>query len=70
MDICILNGVKYFPREDGSQDNFAFHSVMKYFKPLTNDTVAAWKPKILLDQSVKPLDTSDNSLHPRLQFQP
>ena len=67
MDICILNGEKYFSREDGSQDDFAFHPVMKYFKLLTNDTVAAWKSKILLDQSVKPFDTSDNSLHPRLQ---
>ena len=58
----ILNGAKYFA-EDGSQNYFIFQPVIKYFKPIANNVVITWKSEGLLDESIKPPATSDNSLN-------
>ena len=40
----ILNGAKYFSREDGLQNYDVFEPVLRYLKPLTNDI--GEKPKL------------------------
>ena len=64
----ILNSAKYFSKEDGLQNYLVFQPVIKYFKPLTNDIVRAWKSKGFSAEIIKPPTTSDNNLNPRLDY--
>ena len=66
----ILKGAKYFI-EDGSQNCFKLQPLLKYFevpRMTVNVKVMAWKSKVLLDESINPLATSDNSLNPKLDY--
>ena len=51
--------------EDGAQSYLVFQPMIRYFKVnmITNtDYVSSWKSKGLSSESIKPLNTSDNSL--------
>ena len=63
----IISGGKYFSL-NGLENYFAFQLVIKYFKPLANNIVKAWKSKCLSDESIKLPVTSDNSLNPMLDY--
>lgn len=49
--------------ENGLQNCFVFQPVIKYFKPLTNDTIGMQKSNGLSDKSIKPPATANNSFH-------
>lgn len=63
----IISGGKYFSL-NGLENYFAFQLVIKYFKPLANNIVKAWKSKCLSDESIKLPVTTGNSLVPRLDY--
>ena len=57
--------------EDGAQNYLVFQSITRYFKvnTITNtDYVSSWKSKGLSAESIKPPNTSDNSLTPELNY--
>ena len=55
--------------EDGTQNYLVFQPINRYFKVITNtDYVSSWKSKGLSDESIKPPNTSDNSLTPALIY--
>ena len=49
----ILNGAKYFSKEDGSQNCLVFQPIIKYFQRLTNDIITGWKSNGLPYESIK-----------------
>ena len=56
----ILNGAKYFSREDWPQNYLVFQSVLKYFRPITNNMGMVCKFIDLSDGSIKPPTTTSN----------
>ena len=59
-------GKNHFEK-DGTQNYLVFQPINRYFKVIANtDHVSSWKPKGLSAESIKPPNTSDNSLTPAL----
>ena len=55
--------------EDGTQNYLVFQPINRYFKLIANtDYVSSWKSKGLSAESIKPPNTSDNSLTPVLSY--
>ena len=55
--------------EDGAQNYLVFQPINRYFKVIANtDYVSSWKAKGLSAESIKPRNTSDNSLTPVLNY--
>ena len=57
--------------EDGAQSYLVFQPMIRYFKVnmITNtDYVSSWKSKGLSSESIKPPNTSDNSLTRELNY--
>ena len=66
FDSSYFIGKSHF-EEDGTQNYLVFQPINKYFKVITNtDYVSSWKSKGLSAESIKPPNTSDNSLTPAL----
>ena len=62
FDSSYFIGKSHF-EEDGTQNYLVFQPINKYFKVITNtDYVSSWKSKGLSAESIKPPNTSDNSL--------
>ena len=57
----ILNGVKCFSREDGTQEYLVFQPALKYFNLYTNNMVLKYKSLGLSDKNFKPLTATDNA---------
>ena len=68
MDIVFLMVQNIFSEKVGPQNYLVFQSVLKYFKPITNNIVMVWKSKVLSDKTIKPLTITSNSLVPRLEY--
>ena len=59
----------WFDGEDGLQAYLIFQAVQKHFKLITNTKhITEWKPKKLSEESIKPINTSDNSLAPLISY--
>ena len=55
--------------EDGTQNYLVFQPINRYFKVIANtDYVSSWKSKGLSAESIKPPNTSDNSLTPAVSY--
>ena len=55
--------------EDGTQNYLVFQPINRYFKVIANtDYVSTWKSKGLSAKSIKPPNTSDNSLTAALNY--
>ena len=55
--------------EDGTQNYVVFQPINRYFKLIANtDYVSSWKSKGLSAESIKPPNTSDNSLTPVFNY--
>ena len=55
--------------EDGTQNYLVFQPINRYFKLIANtDYVSSWKSKGLSAESIKPPNTSDNSLTPVFSY--
>ena len=55
--------------EDGTQNYLVFQPINRYFKVIANtDYVSSWKSKGLSAESIKPPNTSDNSLTPAASY--
>ena len=68
FDSSYFIGKSHF-EEDGTQNYLVFQPINKYFKVITNtDYVSSWKSKGLSAESIKPPNTSDNSLTPALSY--
>ena len=68
FDSSYFIGKSHF-EEDGTQNYLVFQPINKYFKVITNtDYVSSWKSKGLSAESIKPPNTSDNSLTPALNY--
>ena len=54
---------------DSTQNYLVFQPINRYFKVIANtDYVSSWKSKGLSAESIKPPNTSDNSLTPALNY--
>ena len=54
---------------DGTRNSLVFQPINRYFKVIANtDYVSSWKSKGLSAESIKPPNTSDNSLTPALNY--
>ena len=73
FDFSYNRGKNYFD-EDGTQNYLIFQPIYRYFKlnSVVNgiDRVLSWQSKGLSNESIKPLNTSDNSLKPSLSYYP
>ena len=73
FDFSYNRGKNYFD-EDGTQHYLIFQPIYRYFKlnSVVNgiDRVLSWQSKGLSNESIKPLNTSDNSLKPSLSYYP
>ena len=68
FDLSYFIGKSHF-EEDGTQNYLVFQPINKYFKVITNtDYVSSWKSKGLSAESIKPPNTSDNSLTLALNY--
>ena len=68
FDSSYFIGKSHF-EEDGTQNYLVFQPMYRYFKMITNtDYVSSWKSKGLSAESIKPPNTSDNSLTPALSY--
>ena len=68
FDSSYFIGKSHF-EEDGTQNYLVFQPINKYFKVITNtDYVSSWKSKGLSAESIKPPNTSDNSLTPVFSY--
>ena len=68
FDSSYLIGKSHFGK-DGTQNYLVFQPVNIYFKVIANtDYVSSWKSKLLSAESIKPPNTSDNSLTPVLDY--
>ena len=66
FDSSYLIGKSHF-EEDGTQNYLVFQPINRYFKVIANtDYVSSCKSKGLSAESIKPLNTPDNSLTPAL----
>ena len=62
FDSSYFIGKSHF-EEDGTQNYLVFQPMYRYFKMITNtDYVSSWKSKGLSAESIKPPNSSDNSL--------
>ena len=62
FDSSYFIGKSYF-EEDGTQNYLVFQPINRYFKVIANtDYVSSWKSKGLSAESIKPPNSSDNSL--------
>ena len=73
FDFSYFRGKNYFD-EDGTQNYLIFQPIYKYFKLnlVVNviDGVLSYQSKGLSNESIKPLNTSDNSLKPSQSYYP
>ena len=68
FDSSYFIGKSHF-EEDGTQNYLVFQPINRYFKVIANtDYVSSWKSKGLSAESIKPPNTSDNSLTPVLDY--
>ena len=68
FDSSYFIGKSHF-EEDGTQNYLVFQPINRYFKLIANtDYVSSWKSKGLSAESIKPPNTSDNSLTPVLNY--
>ena len=66
FDSSYFIGKSHF-EDDGTQNYLVFQPINRYFKVIANtDYVSSWKSKGLSAESIKPPNTSDNSLTPGL----
>ena len=67
FDSSYFIGKSHF--EDGTQNYLVFQPINRYFKVIANtDYVSSWKSKGLSAESIKPPNTSDNSLTLALSY--
>ena len=68
FDSSYFIGKSHF-EEDGTQNYLVFQPINRYFKVIANtDYVSSWKSKGLSAESIKPPNTSDNSITPVLNY--
>ena len=68
FDSSYFIGKSHF-EEDGTQNYLVFQPINRYFKVIANtDYVSSWKSKGLSAESIKPPNTSDNSLTLALNY--
>ena len=70
FDLSYFIGKSHF-EEDGVQNYLVFQSLNKYFKVITSANtkyISSWQSKGLSDETIKSPTTSDNSLHPKLNY--
>ena len=68
FDSSYFIGKSHF-EDDGTQNYLVFQPINRYFKVIANtDYVSSWKSKGLSAESIKPPNTSDNSLTPALSY--
>ena len=67
FDSSYFIGKSHF--EDGTQNYLVFQPINRYFKVIANtDYVSSWKSKGISSESIKPPNTSDDSLTPVLNY--
>ena len=63
-----FTGKNHF-EEDGTQTYLVFQPLNKFFIIITNTKyISSWQSKGLLDETIKPSSTSDNSLNPTVSY--
>ena len=71
-DLSYYRGKQYFDEGSGKQNYVVFLPIRKHFKlnsvVNTADYVLSWQSKGLSNESIKPPITSENSLHPELNY--
>ena len=71
FDLRYFIGKNYF-EDDGAQNYLVFQPIIRYFKVNTINNVTnyvlSWKSKGLSDNTVKPPNTSNNSLTPEISY--
>ena len=70
FDSSYFIGKSHF-EEDGTQSYLVFQPIHKYFEfvNINNEWyITSWKSKGPSEESIKPLVTSDNSLHPLIDY--
>ena len=68
FDLTYFRGKSHF-EEDGTQNYLVFQPMYRYFKVIANAKyISEWKSKGLSDKTIKPPDTSDNSLSQLINY--
>ena len=71
FDLGYFIGKIYF-EEDGAQNHLVFKPIIRYFKVATiisvADYILSWQSKGLSAETIKPRNTSDNSLTPTISY--
>ena len=68
IDLSYFIGKRHF-EEDGTPNYLVFQPINKYFKVIANTNyVSSWKSKGLSRKSIKPPETSDNSITSELSY--